>query len=502
MQQQQQNKRKTAAPPEVGVIQSIKVDIDIVDNNTGQIPGVNENPREMTEMEFKKLKKSLQRDAGYTAISELRLFPLGDRWVTIGGNMRLSKAARNYHPGAGQGPGVYRSSYKNAMRLARTEINMAYQAADNERWTKTWWVRGIEIRLSNNHTVKDGKGKDKRLHDICDELAGQYPPDFKFTGWHPQCRCMAVPLTASYADIREYYRRKRAGEDMTGYEVAGLVKHPPKAFTQWVTANSKRLQASAAAGRLPYFVTNNPKYAGIDNAPGTPKTDPVVPTPAKTEAAIPDIQKGNPAQTEHLPAMNKDEAIKQIQRDTGCSPTKAQEYWHAVRKYTGDHYSDIRKVQNGDTNFKPEHNLTIGQIQKAAKDLEEYIAHAPKWSGGATYRGMALSPSELKNLLNDLAKGKGNNFGSASWSTDIAVTTDFIEDNLGTVSTRFPTENRNQKVILAIKKQKNATSVAHISRSPSEMEVLASANNRYKFIGETTQNIEGNDYRVIEVEAM
>lgn len=83
-------KKKTASQlPNIDLIQSVKVDISLVDNNVGQIPGVPENPREMTEMEYKKLKKSLQRDPDYTAISELKLYPFEGRWITIGGNMRL-----------------------------------------------------------------------------------------------------------------------------------------------------------------------------------------------------------------------------------------------------------------------------------------------------------------------------------------------------------------------------------------------------------------------------
>ena len=73
----------------IDLIQSIKVPIDLVENNTGQIPGVKENPREMTVNEFNKLKKSLKRDANMTAIQELKLFPFSGKWVAIGGNMRL-----------------------------------------------------------------------------------------------------------------------------------------------------------------------------------------------------------------------------------------------------------------------------------------------------------------------------------------------------------------------------------------------------------------------------
>lgn len=46
---------------DVALVQSIQVDINLVDNNDGQIPGVKRNPREMTEAEFKKLKKAEQK---------------------------------------------------------------------------------------------------------------------------------------------------------------------------------------------------------------------------------------------------------------------------------------------------------------------------------------------------------------------------------------------------------------------------------------------------------
>lgn len=172
------------------------------------------------------------------------------------GNLRLSQAAQKYHPGTG----VYRSSYKNAMRVARTEVNMAYQASDSERWTRSWWVKGIRVSLSNNHTCLDSKGRPAPLVDICDELAGDYPADFKFTGWHPQCRCFATAITCEYTDIRDYYRRKRAGEDMTGYTPPGTITEPPEQFKRWMADNSDRLTGAAQRGTTPYFIANNAKY--------------------------------------------------------------------------------------------------------------------------------------------------------------------------------------------------------------------------------------------------
>lgn len=193
------------------------------------------------------------------------------------GNLKLSQAAQKYHPGTG----VYRSSYKNAMRVARTEVNMAYQASDTERWTRSWWVKGIRVSLSNNHTCLDGKGKPAPLIDICDELAGDYPADFKFTGWHPQCRCFATAITCDYADIRDYYRRKRAGEDMTGYTPPGAITEPPRQFKKWLADNGDRLAEAASRGTTPYFIANNAKYADPNWKPSkaTPAPEPKPKTP-------------------------------------------------------------------------------------------------------------------------------------------------------------------------------------------------------------------------------
>lgn len=207
------------------------------------------------------------------------------------GELKLSQAAQKYHPGTG----VYRSSYKNAMRVARTEVNMAYQASDSERWTRSWWVKGIRVSLSNNHTSPDSKGRPAPLVDICDQLAGDYPADFKFTGWHPQCRCFATAITCEYSDIREYYSRKRAGEDMTGYTPPGTITKPPEQFKKWMADNSDRLAGAAQRGTTPYFIANNAKYTDPNWKPSkaSANSDPMPAPRPKTPLEIVDEGKGH-----------------------------------------------------------------------------------------------------------------------------------------------------------------------------------------------------------------
>ncbi len=125
------------------------------------------------------------------------------------GDLVWSKAAKAYHPGQG----VYRSSYKNAMRLARTEVNASYRTADYIRRQQLPFVKGIEVRLSGSHDVPD----------ICDEMAGEYPVGFEFTGWHPQCLCYTVSILPDKDEFRDYLE--------TG-ELDGMVNRvPPKAMS-------------------------------------------------------------------------------------------------------------------------------------------------------------------------------------------------------------------------------------------------------------------------------
>lgn len=162
------------------------------------------------------------------------------------GNLVLSQRAKSYHPGQG----IYRSSYKNALRMTRTEVNMAYRTADYENWRNNDLVLGFEIVLSNNHPVVD----------ICDELAGKYPADFKFVGWHPQCRCAAVPILVKYNEFIKYENALLAGEDVTGFKFTGRITDVPDSFKIWAKDNRKKIDKMTAKGTLPYFLKDNEKF--------------------------------------------------------------------------------------------------------------------------------------------------------------------------------------------------------------------------------------------------
>lgn len=150
------------------------------------------------------------------------------------GVLRLSRAAQAYHPGTG----VYRSSYMNATRMAATEINTAYRTADYMRWKTMPFVLGIEIRITDTH---------RHVPDMCDELKGKYPKDFKFVGWHPWCRCYAIPILPSIEEFATFDDEHPKGE----------ITDVPGNFKSWVARNFGRIRDTKS---LPFFLQDNKKY--------------------------------------------------------------------------------------------------------------------------------------------------------------------------------------------------------------------------------------------------
>ena len=66
-----------------------EVSADLIDENIGQIPGVPENPRRITDEDFELLKRSIQESPEMKNLDEVKVFPLDGRYVAIGGNHRL-----------------------------------------------------------------------------------------------------------------------------------------------------------------------------------------------------------------------------------------------------------------------------------------------------------------------------------------------------------------------------------------------------------------------------
>lgn len=194
------------------------------------------------------------------------------------GNLVLSKAARAFHPGRG----VYRSSAKNAARLTRSEINMAYRESDYLRWQSLDFVVGFEVKRSNHEPLCKC--------DICEKLKGRYPKHFKFKGWHPQCMCYAVPILMDEEtfDENELGDLKAAlrGTQYKRLEAKNVVVDVPDGFKEWVKEHE---EAQANWSSTPYFIKDNFKDGKLSKGLNFDTKKQIDPVQQQLNALMPQI---------------------------------------------------------------------------------------------------------------------------------------------------------------------------------------------------------------------
>lgn len=128
-----------------------------------------------------------------------------------------------------------------SIRLARSEINMAYRTSENERWKQMDFVVGYEIKLSSSHHNRMPHG------DICDTLAGKYPKDFRWTGWHPNDLCYKVPILKTEEEFWEW-----DGLSDVSTESINEVKDVPDEFKNGYLTTNKRLRKRGK--ETPYLI--------------------------------------------------------------------------------------------------------------------------------------------------------------------------------------------------------------------------------------------------------
>lgn len=307
------------------------------------------------------------------------------------GILRLSKAAQAYHPGRG----VYRSSYKNALRLTQTEINMAYRSADHERWAQEPWVIGQRVCLSNNHTLNG-----LPFHDICDDVQGVYPKDFKFVGWHPKCRCYKIPELAKREERVAYLKKMVNGEDVSGYKFSGEVKKVPEGFDKWMKDNAERISGAEVRGKLPYFLRDNGKFFTHDKE-GMLKLAPRKKTPLEI------------AEERH--AMRTPEQAKAIQdrwdaklAQDNLTKKTANNVLNVAKEYpevditTLQQYIDVRDLKH----MKVEASRVAKEVSVVKKDerfLEQLIPDVHEWKKQFTSAELHTVYDAVEKKINQLS---------------------------------------------------------------------------------------------------
>ncbi len=334
--------------------------------------------------------------------------------------LQLSKAAKNYHPGRG----IYRSSFKNALRLTRTENNIAYRTADHERWANLPFVIGIQIKLSRNHP----------RFDMCDPLAGEYPKDFKFTGWHPNCLCYQVPKMMSDEEYDQIENQILAGDPIS-IKTEGTIWKTPSSFNNWVKENQDRIEKWK---NKPYWIRDNEKYY----SPKAPKTHklPV------------DIKKLKPTIDDYVHKIEGPKYRRVLNELTKYE--KASIYGYTDTEYysLNGYLRGLNVSQSKQDYFDNYRNLMNNALEAVP---EKYV--------GVAYRGTNLRQEQLE-AYKDAFKNKGEIIEHAFTSTSSDVTRQF---------------GGRVKFIIH---SKNGKEVAALSEHDHEKEVIFKAGTKFKVL--------------------
>lgn len=265
-----------------------------------------------------------------------------------------------------------------SIRLARSEINMAYRAAENERWKQMDFVVGYEIKLSNNHNC-EGVPKG-HFHDICDELAGKYPKDFVWTSWHPNCRCYKIPILKTEEEFWEW-----DGRSESTTESMNEVKDVPYAFKQWINDNIHRAKSWSSS---PYFIRDNGKYI---------REDFKVDVYNKTEKAF--VRK-------HRTNL----AMSRVEYYNKTYPNIPEVQQAAVNAYTQAVGKENKGATSREINRRLRNNTEDEYADVASKLISQCLSKLPKYEG-VVYRGETMSMKKLQerflNHIGDVVSDKG-----------------------------------------------------------------------------------------------
>ena len=271
-----------------------------------------------------------------------------------------------------------------SIRLAASEINMAYRQAENLRWQQMYFVVGYEIKLSNNHTCNG-----KPFQDICDILAGKYPKDFQWTGWHPLCRCYKIPILKTEEEFWEWDGRSEATTASVNE-----VKDVPDAFKKWINENIQRAKSWDSA---PYFIRDNDKYIREDFKVNVyNKTEKTFVRKRRTNLAMSRVEYYNKIYP-HIPEVQQAAVNAYTQAiSSGNKRATSREINRRLRNGTEDEYVDV-----------------------ASRLISQALSRLPKYEG-VVYRGETMSIKKLQERfldhIGDVVSDKG--FISASLYMD------------------------------------------------------------------------------------
>lgn len=347
-----------------------------------------------------------------------------------------------------------------SIRLARSEINMAYRQAENHRWQQMDFVVGYEIKLSGNHTCNG-----KPFYDICDELQGKYPKTFVWTGWHPLCRCHKIPILKTEDEFWAWDGRGEAPTDSVNE-----VKDVPDNFKKWIDNNIQRAKSWEST---PYFIRDNKDFI---------REDFKVNVYNKTEKAF--VRK-----------RRTKLAMSRVEYYNKTYPNIPEVQQAAINAYTQSIGTMNRGATSREINRRLRNGTEDGYVDVASKLISQGLTKLPIYNGIA-YRGETMSMKKLQERFLDHVGEVVSDKGFFSSSRYMETPMKFISHD--------GVPKSHKRVIFEIQ-SKNGRNISKISEfngiftSENQHEILFDKGT--KFLVSPDYKIDGNgNYRIKLIE--
>lgn len=262
---------------------------------------------------------------------------------------------------------------------------MAYRTAEYERWQKMDFVVGIRIETSQtNHPVAD----------ICDTLAGDYPKNFKWVGWHPHCRCIQTPLIRKSGLL--------ADEGETVQEEKAVEKLPPQ-FEKWMDDNGERI---ARAKSVPYFLKDNPKYTGVTaprHGAGSRYSGTKLGRSA-TKEAFKEYENGKPTEL----TKEQQTQIAAIASEMGLKDYEPKTFLEANRGMANVNYGKGTLYEENCQCCVAVHEARLRGLNLTAVAYNTDTSSV-QWQLGEHFEDIWINPKTKKKPIAQIIKGAGDN---------------------------------------------------------------------------------------------
>ena len=161
------------------VAQTLMIPVALLDENKGQLAGVPKNPRVIKGKRFKQLCESIKEDPELMNLRALLVYPVGERYVVVDGNMRL-KALRDMAHVVAPCEVMKEGTTPEQMKRYIAKTNSAFGDWDWEELANSWDGDPLDdwgIDLPEDWGEQEGEGVndedeiERKRHEFNERMA-------------------------------------------------------------------------------------------------------------------------------------------------------------------------------------------------------------------------------------------------------------------------------------------------------------------------------------------